>query len=60
MNELTAKAADAIIAICDDLAVDNIKGEKAAPAWRYQALEKIESWAKSIRDAHRKQDAEDK
>ncbi|WP_343620823.1 hypothetical protein [Acinetobacter proteolyticus] len=53
MNELTAKAADAIIDICNDLILDNIQDEKSVPEWRYQALEKIESWAKSIRDAHR-------
>ncbi|OEY96016.1 hypothetical protein BJD20_12975 [Acinetobacter proteolyticus] len=53
MNELTAKAADAIIAICNDLAIDNIEGEKACTEWRYQTIEKIESWAKAIRDAHR-------
>ncbi|VXA55475.1 conserved hypothetical protein [Acinetobacter proteolyticus] len=54
MNELTAKAADAIIAICNDLVIDNIEGEKAVPEWRYQTIEKIESWAKAIRDANRK------
>ncbi|ENX60687.1 hypothetical protein F885_01795 [Acinetobacter higginsii] len=53
MNELTAKAADAIISICNDLVIDNIEGEKAVPEWRYQTIEKIESWAKAIRDAHR-------
>lgn len=54
MSELTAKAADAIIEICNDILMDNMGGETAAPQWRYQTIEKIESWAKAIRDAHRK------
>jgi hypothetical protein len=53
MNELTAKAADVIIKICGELVVDNIEGEKSCSAWCVQKIEKIEEWAKAIRDAHR-------
>lgn len=53
MNELTAKAADEIIALCSTLIVENIEGEKSVPEWRAQRIEKIEGWAKAIRDANR-------
>ncbi|MDM1019663.1 hypothetical protein QSV37_04970 [Acinetobacter sp. VNK23] len=53
MSELTAKAADEIITLCNELIIDNIEGEKAVPEWRCQKIEKLESWAKAIRDAHR-------
>ncbi|MDO7219796.1 hypothetical protein [Acinetobacter nosocomialis] len=54
MSELTAKAADEIIKICNELIVDNFEGEKAVAEWRCQTIEKLESWAKAIRDANRK------
>ena len=60
MNELTAKAADVIIKICGELVVDNIEGETACSDWLVQKIEKIEEWAKAIRDAHSKTDAEGK
>lgn len=53
MTELTAKAADEIIKICEDLLSDNLNGEKSVAEWRYQKIEKLESWAKAIRDAER-------
>lgn len=55
MNELTAKASDEIIKICRELLTDNIDGEKSVSEWRYQKVEKLESWAKAIRDANRKE-----
>ncbi|WP_446084094.1 hypothetical protein [Acinetobacter sp. 1125_18A] len=55
MNELTAKASDEIIKICGELLTDNIDGEKSVSEWRYQKLEKLEAWAKAIRDANRKE-----
>ncbi|MDH2535685.1 hypothetical protein R4513_10855 [Acinetobacter baumannii] len=60
MSELTAKAADEIIKICNELIVDNIEGEKAVAEWRYQRIEKLESWAKAIRDANRKAESKEK
>lgn len=53
MSELTAKAADEIIALCSALIVENIEGEQSVPEWRSQRIEKIEEWAKAIRDANR-------
>lgn len=53
MKELTAKAADEIIKICESLIVDNINGEENNGQWRGQNIEFIESWAKAIRDANR-------
>ncbi len=54
MSELTAKAADEIITLCSNLIVENLEGEKSVPEWRAQRIEKIEEWAKAIRDANRK------
>jgi len=59
MSELTAKAADEIIKICNELIVDNIEGEKAVAEWRCQRVEKLESWAKGIRDANRKAESKE-
>ncbi len=56
MTELTAKGADEIIKICSELLADNLDGEKAVPEWRYQKIEKLEAWAKAIRDANRKEE----
>ena len=53
MSELTAKAADEIITLCSTLIVENIEGEPSVPEWRAQRIEKIEEWAKAIRDANR-------
>lgn len=57
MSELTAKAADEIIKICGEVLSDNLDGEKAVPEWRYQKIEKLEAWAKAIRDANRKEES---
>lgn len=56
MSELTAKAADEIIKICNDMVIDNINGEKHAPQWRQQKLVELENWALAIRDANRTKD----
>lgn len=55
MNELTAKAADEIIRMCGELLSDNLNSEKSHQEWRYQKIEKLEAWAKAIRDANRKE-----
>jgi hypothetical protein len=52
MSGLTAKAAEEILKICNELIAENIDGEKACAEWRCQRMEQIESWAKGIKDAH--------
>lgn len=53
MSELVAMASDEIIKICGEILSDNLDGEKAVSEWRYQKIEKLEAWAKAIRDSER-------